>query len=217
MTMAVAIGATSAGADVLLPGREPSQPREVTVTGTVAELTEGHLTLDAAQTGGARRSFRFDGPVRTDALGLRLGDPVAVLLRGRGNPASAPVAAVDRILPVADLRLRVYTAERGAEPAALGKGPGCWVGGTRGTVVELCFLSTSDAVALRYAGDGKLACSARLASARDGDRWTVTAAPSCRGNASWALADLNCDAAAQSCSIALADPASAERFVMTRR
>lgn len=208
----LAASATGAFADVPPPGGGPIPPRSVTITGTVAELTEGHITLDAVQTSGGRRTFLFAGPVHTDALGLRLGDTAAVLLVGRGNPFAAPVAAIDRILPVSDLSLRVYEANGTPQPAALGRGPGCWLAGS----IEICFVSDADAVALRYA-DGKLACSARLAPARDRERWAVAAAPSCSGGARWALASMRCDATAQSCTIAVADRASEERLAMTRR
>jgi hypothetical protein len=211
VTMAAAMaGATGAHADVLPPGGGPIPPRQAVLNGTVAELTEGHITLDGTQLRG-RQSFRFPGPVHQDALGLRLGDRVAVLLIGHGNPFAAPVAAVDRVLPVADLRLRVYTADASIEPAALGQGPGCWVADENS--VEVCFVSSSDAVALRYA-DGKLACSARLAPAADRARWAVTAAPSCSGGARWTLTGLSCDSAAQACT---AEGAGGKRLAMTRR
>jgi hypothetical protein len=181
----------------------------------LVELAETRIMLQAAGTG-VRHAYLFSGPVQTNALGLRVGDAVAVLLRGRGNPFRDPVAAVERILPVADLRLRVYDWERAIEPGALGQGPGCWLAG-RPANVELCFLSTSDAVAMRIGDDGRLACAARLAPAGDGDRWAVTAPPTCSGSARWTLAGLRCDAAAQSCTLAVADRASEERLAMTRR
>jgi hypothetical protein len=199
--------AMAARADLLPPGGGRPQPREVVVTGTMAELTEGHITVDT-QPRNERRTFSLSGPVHNGALGLRLGDTVAVLLRGQGNPFAAPVAAIDRVLPVGDLRLRVYESGSAVVSATLGQAPGCWV--SEDDRVEACFVSSSDAVALLYGADGNLACSARLAPAAD--RWAVSAAPTCSAGARWALTGLSCDA--RTC---LADGAGNERLAMTRR
>jgi hypothetical protein len=205
MTVAIA-----ARADLLPPGGGRPQPREIVVTGTVAELTEGHITLDTRPSN-SRQSFFFAGPVHNGALGLRLGDTVEVLLRGQGNPFAAPVATVDRILPAGDLRLRVYESGAAVAQAALGQAPGCWVAAD--DHVEVCFVSSSDAVALRYRANGMLACSARLAPAADQGRWAATTAPSCTGAARWPLTGLRCDTA-HACT---AEGAGGERLAMTRR
>jgi hypothetical protein len=204
------LAAEPARADILPPGGGPIPPREVRVTGTMAELTEGHITLDT-QPRSERRTFALGGPVHNGALGLRLGDTVDVLLRGQGNPFAAPVAVIDRVLPGIDLPLRVYESGAAVAWAALGQAPGCWV--SEGDRVEACFVSSSDAVALLYGADGKLACSARLAPAAERARWTVAAAPSCSGNARWALTGLRCDGA-HAC---VAEGAGDERLAMTRR
>jgi len=179
-----AIAAMSAHADLLPPGGGRPQPREVVVNGTVAALTSTQITVNEAQ-GGQPRTVALAGPARIEDLGLRVGDRVAVTLRGVGNPFAAPASSIDRVLPDGQTSIRVFFANQSVTPPpALAEGQGCWVGARAGENVELCFTSVSRGVALRYRPDGTLACTAALrgerghfaadgASFRDGDSWPV--------------------------------------------
>ncbi len=210
-TLMMAAAAVPAAADVIVPGGRP-QPRTVEITGPVTALAGDQITV-ADTRGGPARSFTVGRPA--DALGLRVGDTVAVTLRGFGNPFAAPVASIDRALPGGGPRVRVYDAATPAAAAPLGQAPGCWLSGP----VEVCFVTPTQAVAMRHGAD-KPACTMRLAPVRGGEGagrgWSRTGTTACTGGASWAATRLHCDAAAQSCTFS--GPGGAEeRLAMTRR
>ncbi len=211
--LALAAMAAGARADIPPPGGGRPQPREVVVTGTVTALAGTQLTLAAP--GGQPQTFALAGETRADGLGLRVGDTAAVTLRGFGNPFAAPVAWVDRVLPVGDLRLRVYAAGVRAAPPALSHGQGCWVSSREGESIELCFTSVSRGVALRYRPDGTLACSAPLSVNRLSNLRFAAQPASCRDGSSWPLQSVDCDGK-DSCRLALSGQQE-QVLAMTRR
>ena len=205
-----AIATMSAHADLLPPGGRP-QPREIVVTGTVAALASTQITVNDRQ-GGERRTIALAGPARIEDLGLRVGDTVAVTMRGFGNPFSAPATSIDRVLPDGHTSIRVFFANQPATPPALAEGQGCWVGARAGENVELCFTSVSRGVALRYRPDGALACTAPLQGT--GGRFAAEAA-SCRDGGSWPVSNVACDGS-ESCRVTLTGQPE-QTLTMTRR